>query len=185
MRKPRSDKKLEELTPDQRDALFAIVTRPGISVTKACELCKAEFGITTSRRAISVFRKEEIQLRERDRFLQASTTADSIVTAAADKLPLLTKGLKARLIEAAFQMQLSDKPAGMIKDVIDIVASIDRGDLERQRLALELEKFREGLKGDVERGLDALFAEVKGNAEAEALFQKLRAAVTASLEKAA
>lgn len=54
--------------------------------------------------------------------------------------------------------------------------------LKERELNLNLEKFRQQTKADIEKGLDALHAEIKGNAEALALFQKFKAAVLRSAE---
>jgi hypothetical protein len=50
-------------------------------------------------------------------------------------------------------------------------------DLARERLADSRERWRESLKSSIDRGLDALYDDIAGNAEAEALFERLRAAV--------
>ena len=47
---------------------------------------------------------------------------------------------------------------------------------------MNLEKFRQQVKTDIEKGLDALHAEIKGNAEALRLFEKFRAVVLGATE---
>jgi hypothetical protein len=54
--------------------------------------------------------------------------------------------------------------------------------LKKRELELNLEKFRQQTKADIEKGLDALLAEIKGNAEALQLFEKFKAAVLRSTE---
>lgn len=54
--------------------------------------------------------------------------------------------------------------------------------LKQRELELNLEKFRQQTKADIEKGLDALHAEIQGNAEALALFEKFKAAVLRSTE---
>ena len=52
------------------------------------------------------------------------------------------------------------------------------GEIRKARaLAHEREKFREELKGKLEKGLDALFQEIKGNARALELFEELKGAL--------
>jgi hypothetical protein len=57
-------------------------------------------------------------------------------------------------------------------------------DLARERLADSRERWRESLKSAIDRGLDALYEDIAGNPEAEALFERLRAAVGKSVAEA-
>lgn len=53
------------------------------------------------------------------------------------------------------------------------------GEIRKARsLAHEREKWREELKGKLEKGLDALFQEIKGNAAALAAFEELKGALS-------
>lgn len=49
--------------------------------------------------------------------------------------------------------------------------------MRKERFQFEREKFSQSSKGQIEKGLDALFEEIKGNKKAEALFVQLREAV--------
>ena len=56
-----------------------------------------------------------------------------------------------------------------------LFTALRKGELEVQRLQLEREKHEWAKMSDVEKGLDALHAEIKGNAQALQLFEKLKA----------
>lgn len=64
-----------------------------------------------------------------------------------------------------------------------LFAALRKGELEAKRLRLEQEKHEWSKKPDIEKGLDALHAEIKGNAEALQLFEKLKAAMAAGKTK--
>jgi hypothetical protein len=53
------------------------------------------------------------------------------------------------------------------------------------RLKLDFDKFRSDMQTDIERGLDALQEEIKGNTEALQLFGKLKSVVTKAVQGAA
>lgn len=59
-------------------------------------------------------------------------------------------------------------------------AEMEKARLAQKDRALEFDqqKFAASLKTKIEHGLDALFEEIKGNAEARELFQKIKAVVT-------
>lgn len=63
-----------------------------------------------------------------------------------------------------------------------IIGDSARLKLKERELNLNLEKFRQQVKTDIEKGLDALHAEIKGNAEALRLFEKFRAVVLGATE---
>jgi len=59
-----------------------------------------------------------------------------------------------------------------------LFAALRKGELEKDRLRLEREKFEWTKKTDIERGLDALFEEIKDNPEAVAHYKAMKAALT-------
>lgn len=63
-----------------------------------------------------------------------------------------------------------------------IIGDTARLRLKARELELNVEKFRQTVKADIDKGLDALHAEIKGNPEALALFEKFKAAVLRSAE---
>lgn len=63
-----------------------------------------------------------------------------------------------------------------------IIGDTARLRLKARELELNIEKFRQTVKADIDKGLDALHAEIQGNAEALALFEKFKAAVLKSTE---
>lgn len=50
-------------------------------------------------------------------------------------------------------------------------------------LELEIQKYRDSVKSAVERGLDALADEIKGNADAMAIYARFRAAVSEQVDR--
>jgi len=101
---------------------------------------------------------------------QAATTSDQLA-ATLRKLPELkiTAANAAKIAQVNFEIQ-----AAQDRDP-ELFAALRKGELERDRLTLEREKFEESKKEDWEQGLDALQAEIKGNAQALQLFEQLAA----------
>lgn len=72
-----------------------------------------------------------------------------------------------------------------VKDLAILAGIIGDSVIEKRKnreLDLNIQKFRQTVKADIDKGLDALHAEIKGNDEALALFQKFKAAVLRSAE---
>lgn len=82
------------------------------------------------------------------------------------------KGLSLLLMDA----QVSRDP-DRINKFAGAFAMVADTALKRRKLDLEVERFRAKLKTDLERGLEALLAEVKGNAKAEQLVLDLQGAL--------
>jgi hypothetical protein len=60
-----------------------------------------------------------------------------------------------------------------------LFAALRKGELENERLRLEREKFEWTKKTDIERGLDAIFAEIGDDEEAKRLYEAFAAHVRA------
>ena len=71
------------------------------------------------------------------------------------------------IAQAEFELQASEDQDR------ELFAMLSKGERERERLRLDREKFEHSKKTDIERGLDALFAEIEGDAEAERLYAPL------------
>ena len=90
------------------------------------------------------------------------------------------KGLALLLMDAQVSRDPDriNKFAGAFAMVSDVA-------LKTRKLDLEVERFRAKLKSDLEKGLDALMAEVKGNAKAEQLVLDLQTQIARPTEAAA
>lgn len=82
-----------------------------------------------------------------------------------------------------FQMQAMKM--GDAKTFLKFATARTKAEMEKAKLAqrdraleFDQKKFAASLKTKIEHGLDALFEEIKGNAEARALFEKFKAVVT-------
>lgn len=184
MRKPRSDKKLSALSQEQQDKLWAWMGTPGLSYARIVTLVKAEFSLEISIRALSEWWEDRATEEQQERFLRATNIARDI-GAQADSLPQITKALKSQLTQKAFEMSLSGSDVDDIKTLMSIVGGMNRDVLSEGALALEIDKFKNSLKSEQEKALDALFQDIKGNPEAVALFDQLRAAVMKTYDRKA
>jgi len=191
MRKPRTDSTLDYLPDDQGEQLMewilgrvpyrAIVTR-----------MQEEYGVVTSIRALSAYwRKwgaEHWKARRQDALAMAR---DVVADARATPGQFSEAALEA-IEQKVFALALDpESSAREVKGLAQIL--MKRGDQEirkrdqdlaRERLADSRERWRESLKSAIDRGLDALYEDIAGNPEAEALFERLRAAVGKSVAEA-
>jgi hypothetical protein len=60
---------------------------------------------------------------------------------------------------------------------VELYAMLGKASLEKERLRLEREKFEESKRKDWEKGLDALFDEIKGNPAALEHYEAMKAAL--------
>ncbi len=90
-----------------------------------------------------------------------------------------------RLEQLAFEVAASNTvDVKTLKSFLKMLTDSEKVELMKGNLQLGIQKFREQVKADVEKGLDALHAVLKGNPEALALFEKLKALVLKSVEAA-
>ena len=179
MAKPRGDSKLARLSEHIREQLDAWLVVDNLTYDQVREKLHMDFNVETSNRALSVYYSEELFEVRNKRAADLADRVAASLEANPDKFDLATI---TAVRQRAFNLAVAD--GGSVKDLA-ILAGI-LGDsaklkLKRDELALSLERFRQQVKTDVEKGLDALFAEIKGNTEAEALFGKLKAAVMTSV----
>lgn len=166
-RKSRGDAKLKVLPDRLQDQLWQYLNHS--TLEKVQVWLKAAHGVETSTKALSVFYDwypRNFTLR------RAARTSDQL-EATLKKLPelKLTAQDAARVAQVNFEIQ-----AAQDRDP-KLYAALRKGELERDRLKLEREKFEHDKKADWEKGLDALHEEIKGNAEALQHFDAMKAAL--------
>lgn len=173
MKKPRSDAKLLNL-PDAKQLEIYKLVKSGVGYTSAVELLAKEHGINTSVGSLHNFYKQAAERFQRERLIKAVAGADAIKEAA-QQIGNLNSALIAEMTQKAFELMASDTPdTDAVRDVIGCVLQLKRQEISERSLDLELDKFREQMKTQVEKGLDALFIEIKGNRDAEELFRMLK-----------
>ena len=176
--KPRGDSKLDALTSEQKELLAEWLTVENITYAKAKTRVADQFGVHTTPSALSSF-FGSVALPwkyARDHKL-AQTLADL-------EEGKFKPAIRKQIERLAFQLTTSNRvDVKSLKAFLKMITDGEKVELQRQTLSLALEKFRESLKTGVEKGLDALFAEIKGNPEAVALYQKFRESVLKSVEE--
>lgn len=149
---------------------------------KARLLVAKEFGIgAPSLGSYAAFYAHYAREDRANRIHRATVDAAAI-RASAEKQGELTEAMAAALeAEASAAILAGNDPATM-KLLVGLALKA-RGAIRGQKnLELEIQKYHDSIKSNVERGLDALADEIKGNPEAMALYGKFRAAVTKSME---
>jgi len=178
--KPRSDAKLKSLPPHQREMLVRWLAEENVSYVNAKKRLEEDFGVATSIGALSNFYATECWQRSS---AQAREFADEAVRLAKGAGSDFDTATLALIQERAFVMARTK--GSDVKDLATLATIIGdsaRLRLKQRELELNLEKFRQTVKSDIDKGLDALHAEIKGNAQALQLFEKFKAAILASTE---
>lgn len=175
-KKPRGDSKLDALNGQQQALLAEWLTIENVTYAQAQKRVAEQFGITTTRSALCSFYS---RFAAPWKFARAAGEADQFAELMEGKFDEATiKRTKQLAFEALTSPQPDIKAA---KALLKIVGDSAKIELQKKTLTLAIEKFREDVKSDVEKGLDALFAEIKGNAEALALFQRFKACALKSV----
>lgn len=169
-RKPRGDAVLKNLPDALQDELYQMLRRN--TQEKVVEWLKADHGIKTDSGALSRFWEWYHSWS-----LKPAADFAGSLQKQFEKMPQL-KGQAEKIREitqVAFEMK-----AAQDRDP-KLFFALGKARHDARRLALEENKFRESIKTDIEKGLDALHSEIKDNTEALTLFERLKAAVMKSV----
>jgi hypothetical protein len=170
MKKPRSDAKLKTLHPAAQKRLWDFLQEAGNSYDpQGIAFVKKEFGLSTSEGALSGWWEWYPLARE------LSETGSLL-----DDLKIYLKenpdiDLDSEQLSKAGQV-IMEKRALKAADPKHFIA-MRRLRLSERNLDLEMQKYRNSLETKIEAGLNALHTEIRGNAEAEQLFTRIRAIV--------
>lgn len=179
-RKPRSNAKLKSLPPHQREMLVRWLVDENLSYENAKDRLEQDFNVTTSVGALSNFYATECWEQSSQ---QARDFAEQVRQAAKSSAEDFDTATLALVQERAFVLaKTKGSDVSDLATLAKIIGESAKLRLKQRELALNLDKFRAQMKADVEKGLDALHEEIKGNAEALQLFAKLKATVLRSVE---
>jgi hypothetical protein len=178
-RKPRGDSKLDALPPEQQERLSEWLTVENLTYAEAQARVREEMGVSTSRSALASFYG---RVAAPWKYARARGVAENLAGLAEGKFDEASIKVAKQLAFDALSGPQPDLKAA--KTLFKVVGDSAKLKLQARELELSIEKFREAVKGDVDRGLDALHAEVKGNPEALELFQRFRAVVLKSVQEA-
>ena len=185
MRKPRSDSKLLNL-PEEQQAQLADWLLSGVPYYRVRELVKKEFAVTTSLAALSGFYDAYCKAELISRRRRAVSTADEVAAEAERQPGRFDQATIEELKRQAFELAISpgaDPKA--VKAVFTLVLKARDQEIEERQLELDAEKFKHQVKTNVERGLEALAEQVRGNAAAEKLYRQFREVVLREVDNAA
>lgn len=182
MTKRRSDAWDAKLTDEQR--LQAFEWARSLGYHKMRLLLKKEFGVRPpSIAAISTwYQGMTREVAEAD-LRKAITNADQIRDTAKE-LGDVSDAVAAGLGQLALEAIVSRDP-DKIRMFATLALQSQRERREVEELDLDKARFQEAMKSNIERGLDALYDDIRGNAQAEKLFRKLRATVMHEVDKGA
>ena len=172
MKKPRGEAILKNLPDQLQEKLWQVARRT--TYPKALAWLKDAHGISVSEGTLSKF----FLWYPRNATLRMAADVSTQLEQALKNLPGLriTADQAREVAQVNFELQASQN-----RDP-ELFAALRKGELEAKRLELEREKHEWAKKSSVEKGLDALHEEIKGNAEALRLFELMKAAMAAPQE---
>jgi len=185
MSKPRSDSKLLNLPPEAQDRIYDWLTE-GVdgdtSYETVAEQIYLDFNLRTSRSALGVFYQKVCAPR---RLRISANAAQSMAEVAKAHGVEFEAGALAGCQQKAFEIMASDRPDP--KQVIAFYGALletQKLAFKREALALQRDRFRAVVSKKIDLGLEELYAEIKGNKEALALFERMKACVKKGVEGA-
>ena len=171
MKKPRSDSKLDNLTPESRVMELRDMLLAGASQKECKDWLFTECnGVTTSGDALTRFWKKHCAPIVRESRQLAAVKAEAIVedSGRTDWTAATLELVK----QVSFEMMSGQATDPKVAEkFIKLILKADSQDQSR-------EKIRAASKTEIEKGLDALLAEIQGNPKAVALFQQLQEVVS-------
>lgn len=176
--KPRSDSKVARLPEETRAEIVRRLAEENQSFKEVSAWLKDD-GISISATALHDWYSVHSWKISAASARQVADQARDDAAASGDYDAATLALVKERAYILARTKGASVKDLAMLADIIGESAKLT---LKKRELELNFEKHRETVKTNIEKGLDALHAEIKGNAEALALFQKFKAAVMRSAE---
>jgi hypothetical protein len=175
-KKPRSDSKVAALPPELRQEIVRRLGEANESYQAVVDWL-ADDGHRISITALCNWYSLQSWQENRGnaRLVAEQVKADAAATGDYDEATLAL--VQERAYVLARTKGASVKELATLAGIIGDSAKLR---LKQRELELNLEKFRQQVKTDIEKGLDALHAEIKGNAQALQLFDKFKAAILAS-----
>lgn len=167
MKKPRGEAVLKNLPDALQEQLWQLARRT--TYPKALVWLEEKHGIAVSEATLSVW----FSWYPRSLTLRLAASTSSQLEATLRKIPELKVSAEqaAQVAQVNFElMAAQDRDPALF-------AMLGKAKLEKARLQLEREKFEHQKKSEAEKGLDALFEEIKENAEALKHFEALKAAM--------
>lgn len=183
MRKPRGDSTLKIL-PEERQR--EIVEHAAGHTLAETRVWLAADGIETSSAALSGFLS---WWHLRHQFKSWEADAVTMIDLLRQKRPDLPEGDLQGYANEFFQLKAikeNDSETWLAFASARHRALMDKAKLEQRERELEFdkEKFRQSIKSNIERGLDALFEEIKANPQAVELFGRMKEIVAKETEAA-
>jgi hypothetical protein len=166
---PRADAKLKRLADDVQEQLYRYVNQPAVTQMDGIAWLEREHSVKTSAGAFSEWLSwfsARQRAREREQRVNVFLSDERQMHPELSDEELFQRGQ--RLMTLLTIGEEDPKSWAMVQRT--------KKDWEDARLAQQ--KFKEQLKSDLDRGLEALYEHIKGNPAALAAFQALQGVVT-------
>ena len=178
-RRPDAWEKIAQLSDEQIWKAFA--WSQAFGYRKAARMIEAEFHIPAPGTTAMGEFYEYYLIEERASRIHKSVADAASIRALAEQEGSTGNDLAAVLEKEAGAAILAGDDAGRIRLLVSLAIKA-RGSLRSEKtLDLEIRKYQDAVKSNIERGLDALADEIKDNPDATALYIRIREIVMASM----
>jgi len=185
MRKPRSDALLLNL-PEEQQLRLADWLLGGMPYYEAQKQVLDQFGVAVkSLKSFSAFWSDvcgPLLLKRRN---QARSIAQGITDEMSKESSGIDRALMDALKQKAFEVILKPNPdPAEVSSVISLALKVRDQEIKVQQIELEREKFKETIRTNIDRGLEALYQEIKENQIAREIFERLKRTVMKEVKAA-
>ena len=150
---------------------------------KAAELIAKEFNIAAPSPAAMCEFYDYYGIQERSATIHRAAADAASIRALAQGHGPLNDALAATLEQEASSAILAGNDPDRMRLLVGLALKARQAVNSERSLELEIQKYRDNVKSAVERGLDALAEEIKGNADAMAIYARFRAAVSEQVDR--
>lgn len=180
-RKPNANAKLRNLPPAQKTKLVNWLVEDRLTYKEALERVEEEFGIKSSTGAMSAFYQAECFALG---FRKARSLADELAETMRESPAAFDEATIGAVSQRAFELASSKEAnVGELSKLAKIIGDSARLRIQHRQIELDEQKWRAAVQEDIEKGLDALYSEIKASPKAVELFEKLKATVVKSVQE--
>ena len=187
---------LDNLPANQAECLerWLFDDKPALTFVAAKDRLWSDFNVKSSKSAVGEFYKKCRQERVTKTLLESVSTANRLKDVIRNSQGVIFESLLELVGQDAFERKMrgEEVPIETLKDLSEIAsvglrAITDGKKLQQtdQRIEIERQKLARTMKSDIEKGLDAVYEELKTNPAALALFSQFKAVIAKATEAAA
>jgi len=170
---------LDLLPEEQFDLLVEWLSIEGLTYEQTSDKLAEEYGVEASVGMLWSFYQKHCIGYKHKKARKLAEQVGEMYREETNFSELTIKSVEQRAFELSMCRDASIKELG---ELAKMIGDSQRLALQQRKLDLDVDKWRAAAKDDIEKGLDALLGEIKGNKAALELFKKMKAIVLKSVE---